>query len=71
MQELRKFNFGINVIPNGLDKYMSFNISSMLVFLDNFQFLSFLLSSLVNNLGKDNFIYLSQEFGSNILDLVK
>ena len=50
---------------------MSFNISSKLVFLENFQFLSFLLNSLVNNLGKDNFIHLSQEFGSNMLDLVK
>ena len=27
MQELSKFNFKINVIPNGLEKYMSFSIN--------------------------------------------
>ena len=39
-QELGKFNLNINVIPNGLDKYMSFSINGKLSFIDNFQFLS-------------------------------
>ena len=71
MQELGKFNFKINVIPNGLEKYMSFNVNNKLAFIDIFQFLSSSLDSLVKNLGKDDFKYLSQEFDSDVLDLVK
>ena len=71
MQELGKFNFKINVIPNGLEKYISFNINNKLIFIDSFQFLSSSLNSLVKNLGKDNFKYLSQEFDNKVLDLVK
>ena len=32
VEELGKFNFKMNVIPNGLEKYMSFNISNKLTF---------------------------------------
>ena len=72
MQELGKFNLKINVIPNGLGKYMSFSIKNKLsVFIDSFHFLSSLLDSLVKNLGKDDFKYLSQEFDNNVIDLVK
>ena len=71
MKELRKFNFKKSVIPNGLEKYMSFNINNKLIFVNTFQFLSFLLDSLVRNLGKNNFYYLSQELDSSVLDLVK
>ena len=41
MQELGKFNLKINVIPYGLDKYMSFTINNKLSFIDSFQFLCF------------------------------
>ena len=44
---------------------MSFSINSKLSFIDNFQFLRFQLGSLVKNLNK-----LSQEFDSNVIDLV-
>ena len=71
MQELGKFNPKINVIPNGLEKYLNFNINNKLSFIDSFQFLSSSLDSLVKNLGKDDFKYLSQEFRNNVLDLVK
>ena len=50
---------------------MSFSINNKLSFIDGFQFLSYSLDSLVKNLGKDDFKYLSQEFGNNLLDLVK
>ena len=70
MQKLGKLDFKINLIPNGLEKYMSFNISNRLIFIDTFQLLSYLLGSLVQNFGKDNFKYFSQEFGSKVLDLV-
>ena len=68
MQEQSKFNFKINVIPNSLEKYMIFNINDKLSFIDSFQFLSPSWDSLVKNLGKDD---LSQEFDSDVLDLVK
>ena len=43
-----------------------------LSFFDSFQFLNCSLDSLVKNLGKDDFKYLSQEFDNNVLeDLVK
>ena len=71
MQELGKFNLKINVIPNGLGKYMSFSINNKLRFIDSYQFLSSSLDSLVKNLNKDNFKYLSQEFENDDDDLVK
>ena len=58
MQELGKFNLKINVIPNGLEKFMSFTISNKLSFIDSFQFLSSSLDSLVKNLKKIDFKYL-------------
>ena len=58
-------------MPNGLEKCMSFNINNKLVFIDSFHFLTSSLDSFVINLGEDDFKYLSQEFDSNILNLVK
>ena len=71
MQELDKFNRKINVIPNGLEKYMSFSINNKSYFTDSFQFLSSSLDSVVKNLNKDDFKCLSQEFHNNVLELVK
>ena len=71
MQELSKFDFEINVIPNGLEECISFNINNKLMFIDSFQVLSSSLDSLVKNVGKYNFKYLNQEFNSNVLDSVK
>ena len=57
MQELSQCNFKINIIPNGLEKYMSFNINNKLVFIDSVPFLCSLLDSLVRNVDKDDFKY--------------
>ena len=65
MQDLAKFNLKTNVIPNRLEKYMSFTINNKFTFIDCFQFLSSSLDSLVKNLGKDDFKY------NNVVDLVK
>ena len=46
-------------------------INNRLSFTGSFQFLSSSLDSLVKNLNKDGFKYLSQEFHTNKLDLVK
>ena len=72
MQELGKFNFKINVIPNGLEKYTSFSINNdKLSFIDSYKYLSSSLDILVKHFHKDDFKYLRQEFDTNVLDLVK
>ena len=74
MQELDRFNLKIKVIPNGLQKYMSFTISNKLSFIGSFQFYLFPISSsldsLVKNLSKDDFNYLSQGLDNNALYLI-
>ena len=55
MQELSKLNLKINIIPSGLEKYMSFIINIRLRFINSFQFLSFSTDVLVKNLSKDYF----------------
>ena len=54
MQELGKFNLKITVIPSGLEKIISFAIN-----IDSFQFTSSSLGSLVKDLSKDGFKYLT------------
>ena len=71
MQEQDKFNLKTNVIPNRLEKYMRFTINKKVSFIDNFQFLTYSLVSLVKNLSKDNFKYFTQKFDNNVLDLDK
>ena len=58
MQELGKFNIKLDVIPNGLEKYMSLSIIDKLSFIDSFPFLRSSLDRLVKDLGKDDFKYL-------------
>ena len=55
MQEPGKFNLKINVIPNGLENYISFRINSKLSFIGSLQLLTCSLDSLVKNLNKVNF----------------
>ena len=50
---------------------MSFTINNKLSFINIIQFPSSSLDSLVKKLNKNDFKYLSQEFGNNVLDLVK
>ena len=49
---------------------MSFSLDNKLAFIGKFQFLRFLLDSLVKNLGKNDFKHFGQEFDSEVLDLV-
>ena len=50
---------------------MSFTINNKLSFINIIQFPSSSLDSLVKKLNKNDFKYLSQEFGNSVLDLVK
>ena len=48
--ELHMFNLKINVIPNGLEKYIAFFLGRDLLFIDCMQFINFSLDKLVKNL---------------------
>ena len=50
MQELGKLNLKVNVIPNGLEKYMNFIVNNTLSFIVRFQYPSCSLDSLVKSL---------------------
>ena len=71
IKEVSKFDVKVNVIPNGLEKYMAFTINRDLVFIDSMQFMNSSSDSLVKNLSDNNFKYLSEEFSSELLKLVK
>ena len=49
MQELHKFNFKTNSMPDGLENCMTFSINNKLSFIYSFQFLNSSLDSLVKN----------------------
>ena len=70
-KELSKFNAKINVIPNGLIKYMAFTINRNLAFIDSMQFMKSSLDSLVRNLMDEDFKFLSEEYSGELLKLVK
>ena len=48
-KELSKFNVKINVIPNGLEKYMAFTINRNIIFIDSMQFMKSSIDSLIKN----------------------
>ena len=56
--DLHKFNLKVDVIPNGLEKYMAFFLGRDLVFIDSMQFMNSSLDELVKNLVEKDFKYL-------------
>ena len=50
MQDIGEFNLKINVIPNRLEKYITFSINYKLSFIDSFQFLIFSCGSFIKTL---------------------
>ena len=50
---------------------MSFKINNKLVFIDNFQFVTSSLDSLIKNFDENLFEDFSKEIDSNVFDLVK
>ena len=67
-KELSKFTCSISVIPNELEKYMSFTLNKNIVFIDSMLFMKSSLDKLVKNL--NDFKYLSREFSGKKLELV-
>ena len=71
LKELSKLNCKISVIPNGLEKYMSFTLNNNTVFIDSMLFMNSSLDKLAKNLSNEDFKYLSEEFSGEKLELVK
>ena len=71
IQEVGKFDVKVNIMPNGLEKYMAFTINNNLVFIDSMQLMNSSLDALVKNLSDNDFQYSSQEFSGDLLELVK
>ena len=71
IKEASKSDIKVSVIPNGLEKCMTFTINKNLVFIDSMQFMTSTLDSLVKNLSDHDFVCLSEEFSSEFLKLVK
>ena len=68
-KEFSKFNCKISVIPNDLEKYMSFTLNNNIVFIDSMLFMKSSLMKLAKNLSDDDFKYLSEEFSGEKLEL--
>ena len=71
MQEIGSSDAKVNVIPNGLEKYMAFTINNNLAFTESMQFMNSSLDTLVKILSHNDFKYLSQEFSGNLLELLR
>ena len=65
MQEIDKSDMEVNVIPNGLEKYMTFTINNSFVFIGSMQFMKSSLDALVKNLSHNDFKYLSEKFSGS------
>ena len=69
--ELNEFDVKTDVIPNGLEKYMAFFLNKNLVFIESMQYTNSSLDKLVKNLSDKDLKYLTEEFGSKNLELLK
>ena len=68
---MNKFDSRVSVIPNGLEKYMSFTLNGNIVFIDSVLFSNSPVDKLVKNLSDKDFEYLSEVFSDEELELVK
>ena len=58
-------------MSNNLEQYVAHILNKNLVFIDSMQFMNFSLEKLVKNLADNDFKYLTQEFRSKNLELLK
>ena len=70
MQEIGKFGLEVNVIPNNMEKYLSFSLGKHLVFMDSIQFMAFSLESLASFLPKEEFFLVGQRWQGEDFNLV-
>jgi hypothetical protein len=70
IQEIGNFGLEINVIPNNMEKYMSFSLGKHLVFIDSIQFMASSLEALAGNLPKEEFHQVGQRWQGEDFNLV-
>ena len=68
---MNNFNVDIDVIPKGIDKYMSIIVNGHITFIDSLQFYNGLLDTLASNLKGGYFKHLTSEFGTDKLEILK
>ena len=70
-KELNNFDVDIDVIPKGIDKYMSIIANRHITFLDSLQFYNGLLDTLASNLNNEDFKHLTSKLGIDKLEILK
>ncbi|CAB4015631.1 Gastrula zinc finger [Paramuricea clavata] len=70
MQEIGKFKMNINVVPNNMEKYISFSLGKSLVFIDSIQFMASSLEALVSNLSPEDFRIVGKRWAGEDFKLV-
>ena len=70
-KELNNFDVDIDVIPKGIDKYMSIIVNRHITFVDSLQFYNGSLDTLGSNLNNEDFKHLTSEFGIDKLEILK
>ena len=70
MQEIGKFKMEVNVIPNNMEKYISFSLGKNLVFIDSIQFMSSSLEALAGNLSPEDFAIVGKRWKGEDFKLV-
>ena len=61
----------MQIIPKGIDKYMSIIFKRHITFLDSLQFDNSSLHTLASNLNNEDFKYLVSKFGTDKLEILK
>ena len=70
-EELNNFDGDIDVIPNGIDEYLSIIVNRHITFIDSLQFYNGSLDTLASNLNNEDFKHLTSEFGIDKLEILK
>ena len=71
LKELNNFDVDIDVIPKGIDKYMTIIVNRHITFIDSLQFYNGSLDTLTSNLNNEDFKHLTSEFGIVKLEILK
>ena len=70
-KELNNFHVDIDVIPKGIDNYMSIIVNRHITFIDSLQFYKGTLDTVASNLKDEDFKHLISEFGIDKLEILK
>ena len=70
-KEVNNSDVDIDVIPKGIDKYMSIIVNRHITFIDSLQFYNGSLDILASDLKNEDFKHLTSEFGIDNLEILK